>query len=272
MVLIFASVLLVCEWDIDMVHHDAFREELAIAYPKYGLALWEPDPGGQYDAVEVGDVGFTRDGYFQRLFNVLHPRDHPSHRNPSLVPECHEQLQTIPGHIRKNEIRAGSGRNSNHLCSTNVTLKSRGLGTFASRYSCFGPTRFPFAHTKCRPDDDSQVTFSCNGNQGALMSLPVSAHGDDTVALAKFGSWIVTHIDAWFDFTRGLGLGVDRMQDIVLVTGRHLTKSWINVAFNQGRRDAEVSFNAQVSSDSDVQLERQYVHGGELKLGPTGKV
>lgn len=70
-----------------MAHHNIFREELAIAYPTYGFALWEPDPGGQYNAVEVGDVGFIRDGYFQRLFNVLHPRDHPSHRNPSLVPK-----------------------------------------------------------------------------------------------------------------------------------------------------------------------------------------
>jgi len=123
-----------------MAHHNIFREELAITYPSYGLALWEPGPGGQYDAVEVGDVGFTRNGYFQRLFNALHPRDHPSHRNLSLVPEDHEQLLPLPSHIRKDEIRAGSGQNSNHLCSTYVTMKSRGLGTFASRYSCIEST------------------------------------------------------------------------------------------------------------------------------------
>jgi hypothetical protein len=83
---------------------------------------------------------------------------------------------------------------------------------------------------------------------------------------------MVTHIDAWFSFTRSLGLGVDKMEDIILVTGRHLTKSWINVAFNMRRRDAGVSFNAQVSNDSNVHLERGYVHGGELKLGPSGRV
>jgi len=66
---------------------------------------------------------------------------------------------------------------------------------------------------------------------------------------------MIAHIDAWFAFTRSLGLGVDRMEDIILVTGRHLTKSWINVAFNQRRRNAGVSFNAQVSSDFGVQLE-----------------
>lgn len=94
-------------------------------------------PRGQYDAVQVGDVGFIRKGYFQRLFNVLHPRDHPSHRNPALVPEDHEQLRPIAGHIVRGEIRAGSGQSSNHLYSKDVTLVSRGLGASASRYSCF---------------------------------------------------------------------------------------------------------------------------------------
>jgi hypothetical protein len=40
------------------------------------------------------------------------------------------------------------------------------------------------------------------------------------------------------------------MEDMILVTGRYLTKSWVNVAFNQRRPDAGVSFNAYVSRDS----------------------
>jgi len=28
-----------------MAHHNIFREELAISYPGYGFALWEPGPG-----------------------------------------------------------------------------------------------------------------------------------------------------------------------------------------------------------------------------------
>ena len=62
------------------------------------------------------------------------------------------------------------------------------------------------------------------------------------------------------------------MEDIILVTGRHLAKSWINVAFTQRRPDAGVSFDIQVYNDSQVHLEQQHVHWGELKLGPTGKV
>ena len=117
---------------VDMAHHRIFRQELAITHPSYGNALWEPDPGGQYNAVEVGDVGFIRRGYFQRLFNVLLPKDHHSHStNPSFVPEDHEQLVISSNHIVKSEIRTGSRQNSLPLCSQYVTLDSRGRGPSA---------------------------------------------------------------------------------------------------------------------------------------------
>ena len=125
---------------------------------------------------------------------------------------------------------------------------------------------------KYRPEDDSHVTLSCNSEQGALLSLPVSAQAEDTVAFGDFGKWMIRHINAWFVFARGLGLGINRIEDIILVTGRHLTKSWVNVAFNQRRSDAGVSFDVQVSSDGHISLERRYVRGGDLKLGPTGRV
>jgi hypothetical protein len=134
------------------------------------------------------------------------------------------------------------------------------------------PPEFCSLTLKYRPEDDSEVTFSCYGKQGALLSLPVPAQGEDTVAFGDFGKWMIKHIDTWFAFARGLGLGINRMEDIILVTGRHLTKSWVNVAFTQRRRDSGVSFDVQVSNHGHVALEQQYVHGGDLKLGPTGRV
>ena len=75
---------------MSLMDYDIYREELAIRYPLYGHALWEPGPGGRYTSVEVGDVGFIRQGYFHRLFNILLPEDHPSHQDG--VPEHHEPL------------------------------------------------------------------------------------------------------------------------------------------------------------------------------------
>jgi hypothetical protein len=44
-----------------------------------GYALWEPDPGGLYDHISIGDVGYIRerDGYFIRMFNVLSSCEFP---------------------------------------------------------------------------------------------------------------------------------------------------------------------------------------------------
>jgi hypothetical protein len=81
-----------------MAHHDFFRDLLAMKYPAYGHALWDPSPGTHYSAVEVGDVGFIRQGKFYRLFNALYPADHPSHQNFG-VPEYHEPLRPNIEHI-----------------------------------------------------------------------------------------------------------------------------------------------------------------------------
>ncbi|KAH9954227.1 hypothetical protein BC827DRAFT_1098671, partial [Russula dissimulans] len=64
--------------------YDIFREELTLKYTSYGYALWSPSPQGRYSAVQVGDIGFIYKGYFHRLFNILLPQDHPSHRVSAL--------------------------------------------------------------------------------------------------------------------------------------------------------------------------------------------
>jgi len=72
------------------MNYNIFREELATKYSTYGHALWEPSPGGRYIAVEIGDVGFIREGRFHRLFNILLSGDDPSHQDG--VPQRHEPL------------------------------------------------------------------------------------------------------------------------------------------------------------------------------------
>ena len=92
------------------MNYDIFREELAAKYPAYGHALWEPSPGGRYTVVDIGDVGFIREGYFHRLFNILLPEDHPSHQDG--VPQRHEPLvlrmssPTSIGTLQPNDLRS----------------------------------------------------------------------------------------------------------------------------------------------------------------------
>ena len=98
-----------------MSHYDTFRGQLAIKYPSYGHALWEPSPSGLYSPVEVGDVGFIREGRFYRLFNALLSADHPSHM--SGVPEHHEPLiPKLSDHVIRSTLSPG------HYCSAGIDM------------------------------------------------------------------------------------------------------------------------------------------------------
>jgi hypothetical protein len=84
---------------------------------------------------------------------------------------------------------------------------------------------------------------------------------------------MVKYVDGWFAFAKNLRLGIDRMQDIILVTGCHRAKSWDNVVFSEGSKDAETSSEIQVLGASDVNFTQWLVRGDvELKLGPNGEV
>ncbi|KAF8258992.1 hypothetical protein EI94DRAFT_1752770 [Lactarius quietus] len=122
------------------------------------------------------------------------------------VPDNHEQFQ--PKVPR--HIISGILRPDN-FCSAAVNLESDGLGQFA-----------------IRPSDPGEVVFSCKEKPGA-----------NTV-------WMIKHIDQWFSWSQGKGLGISQMEDIVLLTGTDLTRSWANVAF-LGQANARVSFGVEAT-------------------------
>ena len=85
---------------------------------------------------------------------------------------------------------------------------------------------------------------------------------------------MLKHIDAWFDFARNLGL-VHQMEEIIMVTGCSLTRSWANVAF-LGGADTQVSFGVKVGEGDNTGINFQFspenAHGAILHHGPEGTV
>lgn len=104
------------------------------------------------------------------------------------------------------------------------------------------------------------------------MYLPFLAERQDTVARGDFGKWMLQNIDACFKAAENLGCGINRMEDIILVTGLHRARSWVNVAFSENRVGAQVSFGVRVFGNSGVHFDDKYVNGRGLKLGPSGAV
>jgi hypothetical protein len=137
-----------------------------------------------------------------------------------------------------------------------------------------------FLTTFLSSDDFLRVSFSCKSKQvGAALFLPVESHCQDTLARADFAMWIVKQIDTWFAFTKELGLGIEQTEEIILVTGRDRTKSWLNVAFLGCEGDAQGvgPFGSKVDpgpvGDSiEWQLCPGKVRGVALNKGPGGKV
>jgi hypothetical protein len=102
----------------------------------------------------------------------------------------------------------------------------------------------------------------------------VRAQRHDTLAHGELAKYILKHIDVWFAFARELGLGVTRMEDIILVTGRDLAKSSTNVAFSESKEGEQVSLGVRVTSGADVewQFSREDIRGVAVNCGPSGQV
>jgi hypothetical protein len=99
------------------------------------------------------------------------------------------------------------------------------------------------------------------------------ARHENTLIRDVFGRWMVRYIDTWYAFARNLGL-VRQMEDIILVTGCDLTRSWANVAF-LGGADAQVSFGVKVEGPNtsiNFQFSPEHARGAMLHHGPEGTV
>jgi hypothetical protein len=107
--------------------------------------------------------------------------------------------------------------------------------------------------------------------RGAILSLPLPAKCKDTAARRDFALYIIKHIDEWFAFAQERGLGISR-EDIILVTGCHLTRTWATIAFQE--RDEEIAFGVRVAGNSDVkwQFTPEGAKGVAYNLGPSGQV
>jgi hypothetical protein len=103
----------------------------------------------------------------------------------------------------------------------------------------------------------------------------VTSQREDTLARDHFREWIITHINSWFAFTQTLRLGIE-MEDIVLVTGRHRTRSWSNIAFSEVQTDAQFSFGVEVAGALGASINWRAsnlrIQGAVLSQGPSGEV
>jgi hypothetical protein len=84
------------------------------------------------------------------------------------------------------------------------------------------------------------VAYSCRG-RGALLSLPHGGRREDAVQMKIFEKYIQDNVVSWFTWAQKNQLGVERMEDLILVSGCTLVTTWAAAVFMDHTMSAEVS-------------------------------
>ena len=83
--------------------------------------------------------------------------------------------------------------------------------------------------------------YFCKRRQGALLTLPYDGLRKDVIRTKVFEEYIRDHVVSWFSMAQEHGLSVERMEDLILVTGCTLVTSWGVAAFVDNALEAELS-------------------------------
>ena len=101
---------------------------------------------------------------------------------------------------------------------------------------------------------------------GALLSLPHKGHSKDVLHRKEFEDYIRDNVDNWFHWSANMGLPVEHMEDLILVTGCTLVSSWAIASFDTHMSaysgTTKLSFEARMSDDGGTQYFWRNIRGG----------
>jgi hypothetical protein len=90
------------------------------------------------------------------------------------------------------------------------------------------------------------LNFQIRGKAGAGLLTTHHTRNQFAAQELRYDDLIKRHGESWHKFARDQGYNV-KMQDIILVTGRSLTKNWAMFAYDS-RSEGEASFRVEVDS------------------------
>jgi hypothetical protein len=107
------------------------------------------------------------------------------------------------------------------------------------------------------------VTYTFR-DRGALLSLPNGGHNEDALHTKAFKNYIRDHVGKWFSWAKNKKLGVERMEDLILVSGRTLVTSWAAAAFVDDTKDAEITLASRMIDNTRAVFEWSNIRGRVL--------
>ncbi|KAI0333363.1 WD40 repeat-like protein [Cubamyces sp. BRFM 1775] len=201
--------------------YNVYAEQL---FPfKHGYPLWHPEPT-KHGEVEIGDVGYFREGGFYRLFNTTRPREMqqhfgvPDHYTPFVV---NQYLLNESKDVIKTQLTSRSVKTVD--ASGNVSVSAGSIEAIGGG-----------------------LKFTCQRERGAFLFVRPAADSYQMHQSRSFSRYMMTQIDEWYHFaTDRLDLDLAR-EDIIFVSGTVKTEDWGLGAFTHQGSGGEISFQANV--------------------------
>jgi hypothetical protein len=93
------------------------------------------------------------------------------------------------------------------------------------------------------------------------LCLPHEAKRKDVIRTKVFEDYIRDNVANWFAWSQRNGLGVGRMEDLILVTGCTMAASWAAAAFFHPTMDGKVSLAVRNYDNGGISFHWSNVHG-----------
>ncbi|KAI0315882.1 hypothetical protein OF83DRAFT_1084666 [Amylostereum chailletii] len=202
-----------------MAAHEVYPAKLCALARRY--ALWEPTPGidavtnRHKRAVRVGDVGYMHMGMFQTY-----------------------TLRRMTQNRRRTYQNTS---NPSPSIEANV-YKSGGVQSVGVVFGAEGPMLA-----------GATASFTATRHQGAILAVAGKVDVENILCMQDYKNYIIKNIERWHASTVRNGLGL-KMEQIMLVSGRDLVKSWANAAFCNTEFEASVSLEADIAMVSGIKL------------------
>jgi hypothetical protein len=94
--------------------------------------------------------------------------------------------------------------------------------------------------------------------------LPAEGVREDVLRTKVFEDYIRDNVASWFAWSQKNGLGVERMEDFILVTGCTLAKSWAIAAFCDPTAESKVSLSVESHRDGRASFTWRNIHGSVM--------
>ena len=96
------------------------------------------------------------------------------------------------------------------------------------------------------------------------MSLPSGGYHEDVIRAQVLEGYIQDHVNSWFIWAQKNRLGVEHVEDLILVSGCTLVTSWAAAAFVDDTMDAEISLASRTHNNGGASFDWSNIRGRVL--------